>query len=215
MDELGGELARFPLLRQAAWLSRNCGLIPECFANEDGTYFDDDGEMIPLSLKPLCSDVEQFAAYGQWLICEKMNSYGPQVGRVFDDDDQNGRNLHQGEVAAHRTPYLLLAYQALSFAQRAQLGIKLTEEEASLTASFDFSAIGKRGAENRHAPMRKLRAWTLEQFHAGSWPSANQAAHDLKDRVVAYGRTINAELRAQNAQRTIAQWINASLKAPV
>lgn len=212
-DELGDELAHFPLLRQAAWLSRNNGLIPECFANEDGTYFDDDGEMIPLSLKPSCSDVEQFAAYGQWLICEKMNSYGPQIGRVFDDDDQSGRKLHRGEVTAHRTPYLLLAYQALSFAQRAQLGIRLTEEEASLTAKFDFSAIGKRGAENRHAPMRKLRTWTIQQYRAGSWPSANQAAHDLKDKVIAYGRTINADMTAQNAQRTIALWINASLKA--
>ena len=214
-DELGDELARFPLLRQAAWLSKNNGLIPECFANEDGTYFDDDGEMIPLSLKPSCSDVEQFAAYGQWLICEKMNSYAPQIGRVFDDDDQSGRTLHQGEVAAHRTPYLLLAYQALSFAQRAQLGIKLTEEEAKFTASFDFSAIGKRGAEKRHAPMRNLRTWTIKQFRAGSWPSVNQASHDLKDKVIAYGRTINAELGAQNAQRTIAVWINASLKASV
>jgi hypothetical protein len=214
-DELGDELARFPLLRQAAWLSRNNGLIPKCFANADGTYFDDDGEMIPLSLKPSCSDVEQFAAYGQWLISEKMTSYGPRVKRVYHDDGEFAKELYLDEVTAHRSPYLLLAYQALSFAQRAQLGIKLTEEEARLTANFDFSANGKRGAEKRHAPMRNLRTWTIEQFRAGSWPSANQASHDLKDKVIAYGRTINAELGAQNAQRTIAEWINASLKSPV
>ena len=214
-DELWEDAARFPLLHQACWLSSNNGLIPECFANEDGMYFDDDGEVIPLSLKPSCSDVEQFAAYGQWLISEKMTSYGPRAKRVYYDDGEFMKDLNLDEVTAHRSPYLLLAYQALSFAQRAQLGIKLTEEEARLTANFDFSAIGKRGAEKRHAPMRNLRTWTIEQFRAGSWPSVNQASHDLKDKVIAYGRTINAELGAQNAQRTIAVWINSSLKASV
>jgi len=214
-DELGGELARVPLLRQAAWLSRNNGSIPECFANEDGTYFDDDGEMIPLSLKPSCSDVEQFAAFGQWLMSEKMNSYGPPAERKFDDEGRNVSKWTKEDVAAHRSSYLLLAYQALSYAQRAMLGIKLTEEEAKLAGKLDFSAIGKRGADHRHAPTRALRTWTIAQYRAGNWRSANQAAHDLKDKVMAHGRTINAELAAQSAQRTIAAWISASLRTPV
>lgn len=214
-NEFGDELARYPLLHQAGWLSKNNGLIPECFADKHGRYFDDDGKMIPSNLKPSCSDVEQFAAYGQWLISEKMNSYGPPLERALGDDDQSVKKSSKSDITAHRSPYLLLSYQALSFAQRAQLGIKLTEEEAMLTAGFDFVAIGKQGAEKRHAPMRNLQAWTLEEYRKGNWPSANRAAHDLKDKVLAYGRTINAELTAANAQRTIAEWINKSLKAPV
>jgi hypothetical protein len=204
-----------PLQLQSIWLSKKSGMIPECFADEDGMYLDDDGEVIPSSLKPSCSDVEQFAAYGQWLISEKMNSYGPPAERVFDDEGRNLSKWTKEDVSAHRTPYLLLAYKALSYAQRTLLGIGPSEEESRLVANFDFSALGKRGADNRHAPMRALRAWTIGQFRTGKWSSANQAAYDLKDKVMAHGRTINAELQAQNAQRTIAAWINDALKTSV
>ena len=73
------------------------------------------------------------------------------------------------------------------------------------------SAIGKSGAKKRHAPMTELRGWAIEQYRAGSWTSANKAAHDLKDSVIAHGRTIGANLTKENAQRTIAEWIRKSV----
>jgi hypothetical protein len=73
------------------------------------------------------------------------------------------------------------------------------------------SAIGKSGAQKRHAPMAELRAWTIEQYRAGKWPSANKAAHDLKDSVIARGRAVGANLTEENAQRTIAEWIRKSV----
>lgn len=72
------------------------------------------------------------------------------------------------------------------------------------------SAIGKAGAEKRHAPNTALREWTIERYRAGDWKSANQAAHALKDSVIAHGRTIGAVLSEENAQRTIAEWIRKS-----
>jgi len=60
--------------------------------------------------------------------------------------------------------------------------------------------------------MRDLEKWTLMQHEAGNWitlkKSANEAAHDLKEKVLAHGRTIGAHLSEANAQRTIAEWIN-------
>jgi len=73
-----------------------------------------------------------------------------------------------------------------------------------------FSRLGKSGADLRHAPMRELRDWALDQYQAGNWPSANKASHDLKEKVLAHGRTIGAHLTVENAQRTIAEWIRKS-----
>ena len=74
------------------------------------------------------------------------------------------------------------------------------------------SAIGKIGGIKRHAANVKLREWTIEQYRAGTWKSANKAAYDLKEKVMAHGRTIGAHLTEENAQDTIAKWINAWLK---
>jgi hypothetical protein len=80
-----------------------------------------------------------------------------------------------------------------------------------------YSKQGKNGADKRHAPMRELEDWTLKQYREGSWigkkDSANKAAHDLKEKVLAQGKIIDprlAVLTEQNAQRTIAEWIRKS-----
>lgn len=77
-----------------------------------------------------------------------------------------------------------------------------------------YSQNGKSGANKRHAAMKELRDWTIKQYQAGSWidnkKSANKAAHDLKETVLAHGRTIGAHLTEENAQRTISEWIRKS-----
>ncbi|MDD2742690.1 MAG: hypothetical protein PHV02_10470 [Rhodocyclaceae bacterium] len=73
------------------------------------------------------------------------------------------------------------------------------------------SAIGKAGAQKRHAPMAELRLWAIEKYQAGEWQSANQAAHALKEQVLWHGRAINAHLTEENAQRTIAEWFRKSV----
>lgn len=73
-----------------------------------------------------------------------------------------------------------------------------------------LSENGRIGAEKRHAPMTELRSWAIEKYRADNWPSANAAAHALKDAVIAHGNTINAHLSKENAQRTIAEWFRKS-----
>lgn len=72
------------------------------------------------------------------------------------------------------------------------------------------SALGKNGAIKKHASMKELREYAIELYKAGKWPSANQAAHMLKDKVIAHGKTIEAYLSPANAQRTISEWIRKS-----
>ncbi len=76
-----------------------------------------------------------------------------------------------------------------------------------------FSKLGRDGAQKRHAPMTALRSWAIEQYQyrAAEWQSANQAAHALKECVIEHGRTINAHLSKENAQRTIAEWFRKSV----
>lgn len=66
---------------------------------------------------------------------------------------------------------------------------------------------GKAGAAKKFAPFRELEAWTRKKYLEGSWPSANKAAHALKEEVIAHGRAIGAVLSNENAQRTIAEWL--------
>lgn len=72
------------------------------------------------------------------------------------------------------------------------------------------SAIGKVGAVKRHAANAALREWSIAQYQAGTWKSANQAAHALKDSVIEHGRKVGAYLSEENAQRTIAEWLRKS-----
>lgn len=72
------------------------------------------------------------------------------------------------------------------------------------------SEIGKKGAANRHAPVRELRAWAVKKYKEKVWRSANAAAHALKESVMAHGRDIGAVLSEENAQRTIADWFRKS-----
>jgi len=78
-----------------------------------------------------------------------------------------------------------------------------------------LSQYGRSGGAKRHAAMNELRDWTIEQYQAGEWvakkQSANKAAHDLKAKVLAHGRKIEAHLSEANAQRTIADWIRKSV----
>ncbi|WP_332848688.1 hypothetical protein [Massilia sp. S19_KUP03_FR1] len=69
------------------------------------------------------------------------------------------------------------------------------------------SKIGKAGAAKKLAPLRELESWTRAKYAAGAWPSANRAAHELKDAVIDHGRKLGAVLTEQNAQRTIAGWL--------
>lgn len=66
--------------------------------------------------------------------------------------------------------------------------------------------MGKKGAAKRHAPMRELEQYAGELYREREWKSANQAAHQLKEKIMAHGRSISAPLSEQNAQRTIADW---------
>ena len=77
----------------------------------------------------------------------------------------------------------------------------------------DFSKLGAMGAQVRWVPNKKLEAWAVEKYRAKEWPSANKAAHDLKDQVREYGRTIGATLTEENAQRTIADWFRKANKS--
>ena len=39
-----------------------------------------------------------------------------------------------------------------------------------------FSAMGRKGATVKHAPMKELKHWSVRKYKAGQWPSANAAA---------------------------------------
>ncbi|MFP5381000.1 MAG: hypothetical protein ACLGG4_01925, partial [Gammaproteobacteria bacterium] len=184
----------FPVDALFVWAIKDGGLDPEWLASEDGTYLDDDGEAIQPTVRPIYSAIEQLAAYGLWLLEEMMGSLGP-----IPEEGVGENGWTRDEVIEHRAACMLLAYQALSYSQRILSGTQLTAEEATRAAQLNFSAMGRAGAQKRHAPMAELRSWAIEKYKAGEWQSANQAAHALVDSVIKHGRSINAHLTAQNA----------------
>jgi hypothetical protein len=92
-----------------------------------------------------------------------------------------------------------------------ELAKELNTEDAIMVTEY-FSKLGKAGAKKRVDPMNNLRLWAIEKYkEKDDWKSANQAAHTLKESVIKHGRTINARLTEENAQRTIAEWFRKSV----
>jgi len=204
----------FPVDALFAWAIKDGGLDPEWLASEDGTYLDDDGEVIPSSVKPNYSAVEQLAAYGLWLLEGQMEILGPTPDKLTDIGpfpESNCQGWKRDVVIEHRAACMLLAYQSLAYCQRILSGTQLTDEEKERAEKINFSAMGKAGAKKRHAPTAALRLWAIERYQPDEWQSANQAAHSLKKSIIEHGRTINAHLSEENAQRTIADWFRKSV----
>ncbi|ADL56044.1 hypothetical protein [Gallionella capsiferriformans] len=86
------------------------------------------------------------------------------------------------------------------------LRYKADEEKSNLKKIH--SERGRNGAIEKNKTMRILEQWTLKQYDAGSWKTGNKAACELKEKVLAHGKAIEAYLSPANAQRTIAEWIN-------
>lgn len=201
----------FPVRALFEWIAKNGGITADELADEEGQIFDDHGELIPTDVIRSISGVEQMAAFGLWFVDCELDICGQFTEEDYDENRINPHGWREAEVVHHKAECLLNAYQALSYAERLGHKVKLSADEVASVARLNFSSLGKDGADKRHAPMRALRAWVIEQYLAGKWVSANQAAHDLMERVMEHGRTINAILQPSNAQRTIAAWINASI----
>lgn len=183
-------------------------LDPEWLRQEDGTFLDDQSNVLPESVSPKYSPPELIAAYGLWLITSEIYAIGPLVD--LDDDEEKRLYDEQGykarEVVEHRAACISLAYQALTYARRL-IGRESGKNVEERTPPSNYhSALGKKGADKAHAARRKLREWAISKYQAQRWSSPNQAAHSLMDEVMAYGRTINAHLMPSNAQRTLAEW---------
>jgi hypothetical protein len=81
------------------------------------------------------------------------------------------------------------------------------KKEIKSNDQFNFSELGKAGADKKHKPMRDLRTKAIELYKKGNWKSPNHAAYELKDQIIAEGKILGASLSVQNAQRTIGDWI--------
>lgn len=198
----------------------------EWLAEEDGTYIDDNGNPVPPMITPTVTGVQQLAAYGLRLIennlqeldvCDPstgkniVDSMGIAVEQTFEFDGRNAHGFTEAENTSHKAECLLQAYQVLSYAHRLLVSDPLTEGEKEKIGSVNFSSLGKKGADKRHAPNRALAAWAVALYKTKKWNSANEAAHNLKDEILAHGRTIGAVISETNAQRTFAEWFNKSV----
>jgi hypothetical protein len=198
--------SRHPATSLFLWLHAGGRLDIEWLRADDGRFYDDKGNVIAESVELQISPVEHLAAYGLWLIEEDADSCGPSTEEDWDEQRINPNGWTEAQVLHHKAECLLVAYQALHSAQRILDEMPISPEEANVISNFDFSAIGKSGADKRHAPMRALRAYAVELYRPEDWSSANEAAHALMGRIMDHGRTINAKLQPANAQRTIAEW---------
>lgn len=70
---------------------------------------------------------------------------------------------------------------------------------------------GKNGASKRHQPMDELKRYAVGLYKQKKWNSANEAAFELQQQIINHGKTINANLKPSNAQRTIAEWFRKSV----
>lgn len=143
-----------------------------------------------------------------WVAVEELTESNKEFAALLDEQGMALRvfseGVKNGSEGAKIALLEMLAEVRNVTAKALLKGIELQKKTYA-------SRSGKAGAAKRHAPMAQLRAWAIEKYREGKWPSANQAAHDLRDCVIEHGRTIGANLSKANAQRTIADWINKSV----
>lgn len=178
----------------------------EWFQWTDGKFRDDDEEEIPPAVSRHFTASEQMAVYGLSVLREGLDGL-PEISEKLIEE----KKVSKEELSEWSTEALLEAYQALVFAQKLQQENCQEAGKKSRVRLVDFSELGKIGANKRHAPMNELRKWATERYAEGRWPSANEAAHALRDVVLEHSRLIGANLSEKNAQRTIAEWINRNL----
>jgi hypothetical protein len=97
----------------------------------------------------------------------------------------------------------LSAQSLISYA----IGHSLSESAARLK----YSSNGKAGALKRHQPRARLMEYAIGLYKQKKWNSANEAAFELQQEIINHGKTINANLKPSNAQRTIAEWFRKSV----
>jgi len=193
----------FPVRALFEWLMSGGALSPADLTNRDGLLYDDNGSVISDYISSQFSKTEHIAALGLWFIESEAMAFGSSP---YDHDGRNEQGWFEINVLNHKAECLLNAYQALCYANRLTQKIDLTPDEKERIAKFDFSALGAAGAAKRHSPIRALREYAVSLYDPNEWKSANQAAHELMDKIMAHGRSINARLAPSNAQRTIAEW---------
>lgn len=207
----------YPVSALFLWLDRDrIALDPEWLKTADGTYINDQGEVIPSSVKAEYTPAEQMAVYGLWLLLEHAHQWGKSW--FFDPPDWR-KHLEQhgvtaAEVEGHAHACLLYGYQAALYANRLERLDSPSQEELARLPEGLFAKLGAKGGKAKHESMYRLRDWALERYRSREWKSANDAAHKLAEDVIAHGRTINATLSASNAQRTIAEWFRHHDRSP-
>ena len=174
----------------------DCGLLEWA----DGLYRGDNGAEIPATVPREFTASELMAAYGLSVLHGDKSEFSDMRERP------KAERLQSKALMKVRHEIAFVAYQALVYAHKLRHGQAPSAEGKPCVHLVDFSALGVAGAKERHKARAKLKEWATEKYRAGKWSSAHEAAHALTDEVLAYGRTIGAELKPSNAQRTIYKW---------
>ncbi len=146
------------------------------------------------------NDNEKLSAVNKEL-CDKLK----QSQRVLNIFSEEIRGFIKTDINHVRLNILKMYEDMDDMVAKALLkGIKIQLSNSKISAGIS-------GANKRHEPMRNLKEWAIAEYRAEVWPSANKAAHELKSRVIEHGKTINAILTKENAQRTIAEWFRKSV----
>lgn len=200
----------FPVRNLVDWLHAG-KFDAEWLTDNENRYFDDEG--VEVTVVPVFRHWEILACYGLWLITDDLSYCENYEDHEYDDKGFNPDGWSKYDILNHKAECMLSAYQALSYAThlKSKQIIKLEEEKSNIP-QVDFSKLGSSGAKKRWENMGLLREWVIDEYRNGTWQSANQAAHALRDRTMEKGRTFGAVLTSENAQRTIAEWIRKASK---
>lgn len=68
------------------------------------------------------------------------------------------------------------------------------------------------GGIKRNEPYAKLKAWALEQYDNGSYPSRYKASFDLAPEAIKRAKELGTSLSVQRAQQTIYDWLREERK---
>lgn len=162
---------QFPVIDLFQSVSGGWGLPPEWLRHAAGVYERTSGEVVPENVAKTLTEEEHLATYGLWLIETGMSQERPTGVEWGDRLVRTRESVHR-----HRANCIMLAYQALTYAQKLKLRVQLSPEEMAKAIRV---AAAKKAADDRHGKpggTRSKRDQILQRWMSGKYSSRDHCA---------------------------------------
>lgn len=184
-------------------LSEGWSLDHEWFKWTDDIYRDDEDLEVPEALPKIYTASEQMAAYGLYILNEKILSMGPASESGLNDQGWTREGVLEFEATC-----LIHAQQALDFAHRLNVALGIPHKETRVQDAM--SILGTHNANKRHAAGHAAREFVWAEWQANKEHYDNNKAKFARtyvDIVANKFQTVGGDPLKMTARHLADKWL--------